>query len=424
MELTLDFESRSPLDLKKCGMYVYWQNPRTEVMMLSVQKDDEPTLVWIPPKFRKYYDTEVSDEQLANWLDEAEIFIAHNAGFERQGFRYGMTKLGFPDLPLEKFRCTQAQSLMCALPRNLDNVASIVSGGKWLKDKAGHKLMLQMCKPRGLVKADCVEMLPVLIEKGYLPEGATWKQVQAMQTKERDKWLTGEFEDDFLIDLFMKYKEDETTFRRLVEYARQDVAVERNIYKKLPKMPESEMRVWYFDQRMNDKGIAVDRESAKTLKASIDLYIDQLSQEALSYTEGQVRTMESDDAIKAWLKKNGVETKSIDKYHVKEMLTLEIPDKVRKFLELKQKISGSSVSKYQSLRLYSQVDGRFRGGTTYHAASTGRYGGNGPQPHNFPRPSEKNFVRAGATDNRDEVHAGERDIPLLASCDFSLVNRS
>ena len=68
MELVIDFESRSPIDIKKCGMYIYWQNPYTEVMMLSVKKDLEPTRVWIPPAFRHLCPTEIEDDELEQLL--------------------------------------------------------------------------------------------------------------------------------------------------------------------------------------------------------------------------------------------------------------------------------------------------------------------------------------------------------------------
>lgn len=89
MELTLDFESRSPIDIKRCGMYVYWQSPYTVPMMLSVKVDDEPTLVWIAPMFRHLMDTEITDRDLTGLVNGTDLIIAHNAGFERQGFKYG-----------------------------------------------------------------------------------------------------------------------------------------------------------------------------------------------------------------------------------------------------------------------------------------------------------------------------------------------
>lgn len=421
MELTLDFESRSPIDIKRCGMYVYWQSPYTVPMMLSVKVDDEPTRVWIAPQFRYLVDTEITDEELAQLIEEADIIIAHHAAFERQGFKYGMTRLGFSDIPLEKVRCTQAQALMCALPRDLDSVARITSGGKWLKDKEGHNLMLKMSKPRMLVKAECVPLLPLLIEAGVLMEDSLWQDVRRIQgefletlalNRPLEPWQ------EFFFKEFLVYRENEQDFRRLVEYARQDTEVERYVYKQLPKIPEQELRVWFHDQRINDRGIGVDRESCEGLKRAVDIYVDQLSSHALSLTEGRVTSMKAPASITSWLREHGVETPSIDKEHVKELLDSELPPVVREFLEIRQKTGKSSVAKYEALLNYSTVDGRFRGFASYHAATPGRWGGNGPQLQNLPRPSEKNFVTAGDADTRREVTAFEEDIPLLVSCDF------
>ncbi len=420
MELVIDFESRSPIDIKKCGMYIYWQNPYTEVMMLSVKKDLEPTRVWVPPAFRHLCSTEIEDDELEQLMQTADKIIAHNAGFERQGFKYGMTKLGFSDIQLEKVRCTQAQALMCALPRNLDAVARIVSGGKYLKDEDGHKLMLKMSKPRAFVKKECEELLGSLIAEGLLHEDAVWKDVKTLQSKFLEIAAVGII-DAKLAEKFIVYRCIEEDFRRLVEYARQDSQVERMVYDKLPKMPESEIDVWRLDQRINDRGVAVDRASCEGIKKAVNLYVEQLSKHAIEITGGKVTSMKSPSSILSWLRGRGIDTDSIDKEAVNFLLTLELPDDVREFLEIRQKTGKSSVAKYDALLNYSVYDGRARGLFTYHVATTGRFGGNGPQLQNLPRPSEKNFVKCGEDDNRKEVHAEIEDAPLLASCDFDFV---
>lgn len=420
MELVIDFESRSLIDIKKCGMYIYWQNPYTEVMMLSVKKDLEPTRVWVPPAFRHLCSTEIEDDELEQLMQTADKIIAHNAGFERQGFKYGMTKLGFSDIPLEKVRCTQAQALMCALPRNLDAVARIVSGGKYLKDEDGHKLMLKMSKPRAFVKKECEELLPSLIAEGLLPEDAVWKDVKTLQSKFLENTAVGII-DAKLAEKFIVYRCIEEDFRRLVEYARQDSQVERMVYDKLPKMPEPEIEVWQLDQRINDRGVAVDRASCEGIKKAVNLYVEQLSKHAIEITGGKVTSMKSPSSILSWLRERGIDTDSIDKEAVNFLLTLELPDDVREFLEIRQKTGKSSVAKYDALLNYSSYDGRARGLFAYHAASTGRWGGQGPQPQNLARPSEKNFVKCGEDDERREVHADKSDVALLASCDFDFV---
>lgn len=412
MEITIDFETRSTIDLKKCGMYVYWQSPYTEVMMLSVKVDDAPTLVWIPEKFRHLKDTEVSDEELERLTSSTDHIIAHNAGFERQGFKYGMTKLGFSDIPLEKVRCTQAQSLACALPRDLDSVAKIATGGKYLKDKEGHNLMLKMSKPRALVKAECLEI-----------SKTDWKKVKKLQAEFLKRGALGEFteQDKERFDQFLKYREDKEDFERLVEYARQDVEVERKIYKQLPKLSPYEQKVWVLDQQINDRGIFVDRKNCEKIENTVAVYTKKLSKKALEITGNRVTSVKSPKSILSWLRDNGLDFTSVDKESVEVLLSLEIPSHVREFLEIKQKVGKSSVAKYDALLNYSLGDGRFRGGMSYHVATTGRWGGNGPQPQNFPRPSENNFVKCSDRDTRKEVFADEKDIRLLTSQDFDLI---
>ena len=420
MELVIDFESRSLIDIKKCGMYIYWQNPYTEVMMLSVKKDLEPTRVWVPPAFRHLCSTEIEDDELEQLMQTADKIIAHNAGFERQGFKCGMTKLGFSDIQLEKVNCTMAQASMCALPANLDSVTRIVSGGKYLKDEDGHKLMLKMSKPRAFVKKECEELLPSLIAEGILPKDAIWKDVKILQSRFLENAAVGII-DANLADKFIVYRCTEEDFCRLVEYARQDSQVERRVYDKLPKITESELEVWRMNERINDRGVSIDRDNCEGIKKAVNLYVEQLSKHAIEITGGKVTSMKSPSSILSWLRERGIDTDSIDKEAVNFLLTLELPDDVREFLEIRQKTGKSSVAKYDALLNYSVYDGRARGLFAYHTASTGRFASKGVQLQNLPRPSEKNFVKCGEDDNRKEVHAEIEDAPLLASCDFDFV---
>lgn len=421
MELVIDFETRSCVDIKKCGMYVYWQNPYTEIMMLSIKKDSEDAKVWIPRNFRDIKDTEIEDSELESLIQEAEIIIAHNAGFERQGFKYGMSKLGFSDIPLEKVRCTMAQAAACALPLNLDSVAKIVSGGKNNKDDEGHKLMLKMSKPRAFVKKECEDVLTELIAQGKLPETTSWKDVKKIQAEFLGNAATGEI-DKLLADKFLIYRCNETDFCRLVEYARQDCQVERAVYDKLPKLTEEELEVWRLNERINDRGINIDRSSSREIKDAVNLYTDQLTANALKLTEGEVTSMKSPSSILSWLRTKGIDTDSIDKEAVAFLLTLDLPEDVKEFLEIRQKTGKSSVAKYNALLNYSGVDGRARGLFAYHVATTGRFASKGIQLQNLPRPSEKNFVKVGVNDDRKEVHADELDIPLLVSKDYPLID--
>ena len=417
--LTIDYETRSPIDIKKCGAYAYAASKYTEPMMLAVKCDEDDARMWITERFRHLLDTEVSDEELEYLINSTEVLVAHNAFFERSVTRFHMPF----DLPLEKVRCTMAQACMCGLPRDLDSAAKIVSGGKYLKDKDGHTLMLSMSKPRRLVKSDCEELIPILHNLGYPLERSEWKKIQAMQKNLLETISLGKTpEDERLIPYFLVYRESQEEFVRLVEYARQDVRVEYMLYTKLPKIPESELKVWRLDQQINDRGVQVDVCNAEGIVKTLDDYTDTLEDEALAITDYQVTSVKSPSSILAWLGSNGVETTSIDKETIKYLLTLDLDPKVRKFLELRQALGKSSVAKYDTLLAEAFYDERCHGLFVYHGAGTGRWAGAGVQPQNLPRPAgKKNLVDATMFGKDDEVYADELDAKMLASGDIDLV---
>lgn len=417
--LTIDYETRSPIDIKKCGAYAYAASKYTEPMMLAVKCDEDDARMWIAERFRNLMDTEVSDEELEYLINSAEVLVAHNAFFERSITRFHMPF----DLPLEKVRCTMAQACMCGLPRDLDSAAKIVSGGKYLKDKDGHTLMLSMSKPRRLVKSDCEELIPILNDLGYPLERSEWKKIQVMQKNLLETISLGKKpEDERLIPYFLVYRESQEEFVRLVEYARQDVRVEYMLYMNLPKIPESELKVWQLDQQINDRGVQVDVRNAGGIVKTLDDYTDTLEDEALAITDYQVTSVKSPSSILAWLGSNGVETTSIDKETIKYLLTLDLDPKVRKFLELRQALGKSSVAKYDTLLAEAFYDGRCHGLFVYHGAGTGRWAGAGVQPQNLPRPAgKKNLVDATMFGKDDEVYADELDAAMLASGDIDLV---
>ena len=415
--LTIDYETRSPIDIKKCGAYAYAASPLTEPMMLAVKENDDEARMWIAPKFRNLFPTEISDVELQEMIQNSDEIVAHNAFFERC-----ITKFHMPfELPLEKTYCTMAQALMCGLPRDLDSAAKLVSGGGFLKDKEGHNLMLKMSKPLNFVKNDCETLVPFLVERGYLGENEDWRRVKEIQKDILDKLAIGEeISYDLPLDEFVVYHESKNDFIRLVEYARQDVRVEYMLYTKLPKLPESEHRVWQLDQIINDRGVKVDVKNARGIIRTIDEYTAELADKALSLTGNTVTSMKSTSSIKAWLFSRGVNVTSIDKENVKFLLTLDIDPDVKEFLEMRQILGKSSVAKYNTILAQSFIDQRCHGLFIYHGAGTGRWAGAGVQPQNLPRPSGiKNYVNAHLCNG--DVYADEVDARMLASGDIPAI---
>lgn len=446
MILTLDYETRSCADIKKCGTYVYAHHPTTEILMLAVKVDDSPAVMYIPPAFEYYKMSEIAIKDLNDLIAESKEIVAHNAFFERHITKAKGVKLGMLDLPLEYVRDTMAQSSMCGLPRNLDMVSRIVSKGKENKDKEGSKYLMKIIKPKDLNKAEYEALLAN--ESIRKPKKICSLEALKKYRREYIEHLAGggfPINDDFHRSL-IKYYEDKETFLRVVEYARQDVNAEYYAYTKLPKLPESELKVWQLDQTINDRGVLIDRKNAIGIKIFLDNYSAELAEKAISLTDNKVTSIKSPSSVKSWLSDNGLDLGDISKQTVADVLEWDrngkmkieiyeddsqpiieyvpfsLQPQVREFLQYRQQGGKSSVGKYDTMIAQSNIDGRCHGMFVYHGAATGRWAGAGVQPQNLPRPAgASNLVDKDLFSTKD-IYADENDASLLATGDLEAVN--
>ena len=169
MKLTIDYEARSPADLKKVGTWPYAEHPQTQIMCLSLQPDRELPWMYIPSEVSHLYNmiemhmcTEfrmiTSEQQVQDLIDAAETIEAHNVEFEVALWTCIMhRRFGFADIRAEpyfsKLRCSASVAAMHNLPRGLGNACDVL-GLPIQKDTEGHKLMMKLCKPRIPRKAE------------------------------------------------------------------------------------------------------------------------------------------------------------------------------------------------------------------------------------------------------------------------------
>lgn len=347
MALTIDFETRSAVDLRKRGLYVYAQHPTTEVLCLAVAKDQGPSRTWIPgPLTRATGVTgDLTQAEVELLVREADTIEAHNAAFERLIWRHVLhERLGWTDVPFEKWRCSAAKAAMHSLPRSLGEVARVLRL-RSQKDAEGYKVMLKMCKPRK----------PRRAEREADP-----------QWQERLWW-----------------HEDPKDFRTLVEYCKRDVIAERAVSQELSDLPPMELAIWRLDQEINDRGICADVPTAEFMVGYIARFKERLDKECRTITGGLTTTQR--DRLFGWLTDRGYSEKALDKVCIKRALNGDLHNNVRRVLELRQLASRTSSAKYKAIIEWACDDARVRGMFMYYGAGTGRWTGKGPQPHNFPR---------------------------------------
>ena len=380
-KITLDFETRSFVDLTKTTQARYAEDPSTEVLCLSLKVGGTPTWWWAPAWVSEavrgnksdpaFYGQEIDLTRL-----EEIVFApstenhAHNAGFERAIWREIMHKrFDLPDIPLEHWRCTAAKAAMHALPRSLDKAGAALSL-PIKKDKVGHALMMKMCKPLPPSKKQYQE----LADNCFMP----LSEIKAKHESKdmRARWYSAP-DDSWLV----RWHETPEALEALIRYCIQDSEAEHALDKRLVDLPDYEQELWFLDQRINDRGLPVDVEGCRAMVAFTVQEQEKNLEAFREATGGAVDSPKCYKAFAAWL---GV--KSVDKAAVEELLASEgLSDHVRRALEITQASNKSSVAKYDSLLLGLNADDRIRGCFLYHGAGTGRASGKLFQPQNLPR---------------------------------------
>ena len=161
--------------------------------------------------------------------------------------------------------------------------------------------------------------------------------------------------------------------------------MELAIQRRLSKFPVPDF-VWEefgLDQEINDRGIALDMAVVKNAIA-----FDKCSKDKLTAEIKDAAGIENPNSViqmKAWLSENGIETDSLDKKAVKELIG-STPAHIREVLEIRQKLAKSSVKKYQTMENAVCKDHRARGMFRFYGANrSGRWAGRMIQLQNLPQ---------------------------------------
>lgn len=373
--LSIDFESHATVDLRKAGVYPYAAHKNTDVFCMAWAFDDEEPRIWTPPGME--HDPDGLPERIFRHIEAGGEIRAWNAQFERTIWREIMVKrYGATEIQDKQFVCTAAEAAAMALPRSLDQ-AAIVLGLKEEKDTEGYALMLRMTKPRA-------------------------------------------FKEDGTPIWWHEAKDGKARLERLYEYCKQDVRVERAAKKALRPLSKKEREVYLLDQRVNDRGVYVDRELIAAAKVIADEGVDRANAVLCELTDGAVEGVTKTTALRAWIEtESGKTVPSIDKAVVAEMmLESDLDPRIRTALQIRSDVGRSSIAKLDSMLAVAGTDGRARGLSLYHGASTGRWAGKLIQPQNFPRGDVKDveaFIPDVLEENFELINLFAHPVPVISS---------
>lgn len=322
--LFIDVETYSSVDIKESGAYKYIESPDFEILIIGYALDDGPVKI-----VDLAQGEEMPEEFEEALLDPDCVKVAHNAVFERLSFK----RIGY-NVPAEQWYCTSVKAAYCGLPLSLDGVSKALN----LTDK----------------KLDTGK---ALIKYFSCPCKAT--RVNGMRTRNYPEHAPEKWE---------MYK----------EYNKYDVLAEREIFKRLEAyiIPDIERKMYVLDQNINDRGILVDMELAESAIAVDNTYTSILTQHAQQLTG--LENPNSPVQIRQWIEKTiGYVVMSLSKETMPDLIKefADYPD-VIELLNIRKKLSKTSIKKYYAMLNCAMKDHRVRGTFQFYGANrTGRWAG-------------------------------------------------
>jgi DNA polymerase len=323
----IDFETYSCTDLKKSGAYRYVEDPTFEVLMMAISLEGGPVKCYVGEQ-------EILEVLRPLIAREGVRFVAHNANFERIVIS---TLLGMPVgtyMHPKRFVCTAVLASEYGLPRSLEKLAETLGGAR--KDSAGTRLINLFSKP--------------------------YRRKRILPDDRPEEWL------------------------EFIAYCVQDVETLVSTFRRLPnKWPTSlERPLWEANELVSDRGIVIDLELAQAAVEAGNALKKQLMDESKQITG--LANPNSTQQLHGWLAERESPLPNLQAETVAAALEFgELPDDVRRVLEIRQETSLSSLSKFDAAVRGTNSDGRLRGHIRFFAAHTGRFGGSGVQTQNLPR---------------------------------------
>lgn len=364
--LSIDVETFSDVDLKKCGVYKYASSPDFEILLFGVSVDGGEVTVYdlasgdtVPEEIIKA----ISDDSVIKW--------AYNASFERVCLSVWL-KRNYPQyfssysiegdtvrnyLDPSSWRCSLVWGAYMGLPLSLEGIGKVLK----LENQ-------KMAEGKALIRYFCVPCRPTKANGG---------RTRNLPEHDPVKWST------------------------FIAYNKRDVETEMAIQQKLSNFPVPDFlwEEYHLDQEINDRGIQLDMVLVEQAIA-----IDERSREEFSAKMRQLTALENPNSVqqmKEWLTKHGLEVDSLDKKAVKELLKTAPPE-LAEVLELRRRLAKSSVKKYQAMQNAVCADGRARGMFQFYGANrSGRWAGrliqlqNLPQNHMAHLEDARSLVRSG-----------------------------
>ena len=363
--LSIDLETYSDQPLAKTGVYRYVESPDFEILLFAYSVDGGPV-----QQIDLACGEKIPSEVLSALEDETVTKWAFNANFERICLSRFLDHPTGDYLEPDSWKCSMVWAAYMGLPLSLEGTGAVL-GLEKQKLSEGKDLIKYFCQP-------CA------------PTKSNGQRTRNLPKHSLDKWLA---------------------FKR---YNIRDVETEMSIQARLSKypVPNSVWEEYHLDQEINDRGVGLDMELVRQA-----IQMDGRSRSELTQAMKELTSLDNPNSVqqmKQWLADNGVETDTLGKKAVAELLKTA-PPQLQKVLTLRQQLAKSSVKKYQAMETAVCADGRARGMFQFYGANrTGRWAGriiqmqNLPQNHLDDLSEARGLVRAGGFDALEMLY---EDVP-------------
>lgn len=281
-------------------------------------------------------------------------------------------------LPHNRVHDTMVQAYTHGLPGKLDTLCDIFKLDEDIaKRKDGKRLIQLFCKPR---------------PKNH-------KLRRATRDTHPDEWES------------------------FIDYGAGDILSMRELHKLMPMWNlnnDVERELWYLDQRINDRGFAVDVELARAALAAVEIEKEKLNERMNDTTGGLVGAATQRQVLLDFVNEDlgqnldNMQGATLDRI-------LDNPDTdpyLRDLLKIRRAVGGTSTKKFDTLLNAMNSDGRLRGCLQFAGAGrTCRWSGRTFQPQNLPRPDLpeaeiEEGIEKLVTGRADEIE----DVIRLATC--------
>jgi DNA polymerase len=285
MIYSIDFETRSHIDLTEQGLDIYANDPTTEVLCIAWGVDPDQIHVRHP---------QFKNDVLLEHVKNGGKIQAWNAMFEYAIWNcVCVPKYGWPPLKLEQ--CIDSMAIAAAnnVPQSLGD-AAIFMDSAHQKNTRGRYLIQKLCKPG---------------KNGF--------------------------------------NEDPGLMRELFDYCAQDVRAEMAIVANLRPLTAEETDIWTLTQRINLRGVPVDPQELHNAVLAVVRAQDALDNECVALTG--CKPSERAKLLKWVRDRGLLIDDMTAETVSAKLVDTNIKGTVRRVLELRQEGSQTSVAKYAKM---------------------------------------------------------------------------